>query len=89
MNSFTLAMDRSEWRVSSNDGLHSAEIDAGILCTAILARNSVSDGETKCPSPYATKKIRLFSPQIMTVNLYIRKMQTEINKCQDINVMKT
>jgi hypothetical protein len=55
MNSFTLAMDRSEWWDSSSDGLHCVEIDAGICCRAILARNSGSDGETKCPSPYARK----------------------------------
>jgi hypothetical protein len=49
-------MDRSEWRVSGCDGLHIVEIDAGIHCTATLARISVSDGEIKCPSPYTRKK---------------------------------
>jgi len=57
MNSFTLAMDRSEWRVSRSSGLNSVEIDAGICCTAKLVRNSVSYGETKCPSLYAKKKV--------------------------------
>jgi len=64
MNSFTLVMDRSEWRVSSRNGLHSVEIDAGILCTAILARNSVRNGETKCPATYARKK----NPNIQHAN---------------------
>jgi hypothetical protein len=62
MNSFTLAMDRSEGRDSSSDGLHSVEIDAGIFCTAMLARNSGSNGETKCPSPYARKKNPTIQP---------------------------
>jgi hypothetical protein len=53
---FTLAMDRKEWRDSHSDGLRSVEIDASIRCTAILARNSGSDGKTKCPSPYARGK---------------------------------
>jgi len=69
-------MDRSEWRDSRSNSLHSVEVKAGIRCTAILVRNFASDGETKCPSPYAGKKIRLFSLQIMTANLYIRKIQT-------------
>jgi len=76
MNSFTLAMDRCEWRDSSSDDLHSVETDAGIRCRAILARNSGSDGKTKCLSPYARKKIRIISPKLMTANLYIRKTQT-------------
>jgi hypothetical protein len=49
-------MDRCECPDSSNNDLHSVGIDAGIRCRAILARNSGSDGKTKCPSPYARKK---------------------------------
>jgi hypothetical protein len=45
MNSFTLAMDRREWRVSRNDGLYIEERNACICCTARLERSSGSDGE--------------------------------------------
>jgi hypothetical protein len=51
------------------------ETDADIRCTAILARNSGNDGEIKRPF-HMPGKIRLLSPQIITANLYIRKIQT-------------
>jgi hypothetical protein len=42
MNYFTLEMDRSEFRVSRNDGLNSEERNSSICCTPRLGGRSGS-----------------------------------------------